>query len=58
MKKFSYFFGAFLALIGAGCTIGWSLHLHEWGMFIGALVLIYAAYPTVKSWVEKLLADE
>lgn len=58
MKKILYFFGTFLAIIGAGCAIGWSIYLKEWGMLAGVLILCFLAYPTLRCWVREVLGPD
>lgn len=57
IKKFAYFIGLFISLIGAGCSLGWAIHLKEWGMLVGVIALIIAAVPTVKQWIQKLISE-
>lgn len=54
MKKFLYFFGSFLAVIGGISAIGMALAAKEFVIAGGAIVLAVAAFPTVKGWVKKL----
>lgn len=56
LKKFAIFFGLALFLVGAGCSIGWMIHLKEWVALAGVLVTIGFAVPTVISLVKKLVA--
>lgn len=46
LKKIGIFFALFLAVVGAGCSLGWLGYHHEWFAFIGCLVVIGFAIPT------------
>ena len=56
LKKIAIFFGLFLFLVGAGCSIGWMIYLKEWVALAGSLVTIGFAIPTVIALVKKLIA--
>ncbi len=57
MKKLLYFFGSFLALIGAIGSLGYLLWMKQYVIAFGVAVLIDAAYPTVRGWVKKLVDE-
>lgn len=51
LKKIGIFFALFLAVIGAGCSLGWLGYHHEWVAFFGEVVVILFAVP---SWLKTL----
>ena len=51
LKKIAIFIALFVAIVGAGCSLGWLGYHHEWFAFIGACVVIGFAVPT---WVKLL----
>ncbi len=53
-KKIGYFLALFLTIIGAGCALGWTLHLHEWVAAAGVILLIAMAIPTWIAHLKKL----
>lgn len=55
LKKMGIFFALFLALIGAGCSLGWLGYHHEWIPFAGCIIVIAMAVPTGIRLVKKLL---
>lgn len=57
MKKFLYFFGSFLAMIGGIGSFGYLVWKKEWVIAMGVLVVCFAAYPTIKEWVMKLIHE-
>lgn len=57
MKKILYFFGSFLAIIGGIGSLGYLLWMKEWVIAIGVLVVCFAAYPTIKGWIMKLINE-
>ena len=56
-KKFLYFFGSFLAVVGGLGAFGYAIYLKEWVIAIGVAVVCFAAFPTVKGWVKNLLNE-
>lgn len=56
LKKIAIFFGLFLFIIGAGCSVGWMIYLKEWVALAGSMVTIGFAIPTVIALVKKLIA--
>ncbi len=54
-QKILAFVALFLALVGAGCSIGWLAHLHEWFALAGAVVVALFAVPTWRGLLKKLL---
>ena len=44
LKKIGIFFALFLAVIGAGCSLGWLGYHHEWVAFFGEVVEIGRAH--------------
>lgn len=57
MKKILYFFGSFLAIIGGIGSFGYLVWKKEWVIAIGVLVVCFAAYPTIKNWITKLINE-
>ena len=55
LKKIGIFFALFLAIVGAGSTLGWLGYLREWVPFIGACIVIGFAFPTWKRLAKKLM---
>lgn len=57
MKKFGYFLGSFLAVVGGIGALGIALAAKEYVIAVGTLCVCVAAFPTVKNWVSKLLHE-
>lgn len=57
MKKILYFFGSFLAVIGGIGSFGYLVWQKEWVIAAGVLVVCFAASPTIKNWVNKLINE-
>ena len=57
MKKILYFFGSFLAVIGGIGSFGYFVWQKEWVIAAGVLVVCFAAFPTIKNWVNKLINE-
>jgi flagellar motor component MotA len=55
-QKILAFIALCLAVIGAGCSIGWLAYLHEWFAFVGAIIVAAFAAPTWYTLLKKLLA--
>lgn len=56
LKKITIFFGLFLFIIGAGCSVGWMIYLKEWVALAGSLVTVGFAIPTAIALAKKLNA--
>ena len=57
MKKILYFFGSFLAVIGGIGSFGYLVWQKEWVIAAGVLVVCFAASPTIKNRVNKLINE-
>ena len=57
MKKFILFFAIFLSIIGGIGSFGYAIYLKEWVIAAGVLVVCFAAFPTIKNWVNKLINE-
>lgn len=55
LNKIGIFLLLFIAIVGAGCSLGWLAYHREWFAFIGALVVILFAAPTWVRLSKKLL---
>ena len=55
-QKILAFIALFLAVIGAGCSIGWLAYLHEWFALAGAIIVVLFAVPTWRGLLKKILA--
>ena len=57
IKKIGIFIILFAAIIGAGCSIGWLIYLHQWVPFIGACVVTALAVPTWINLLKKVINE-
>lgn len=57
MKKFILFFAIFLSIIGGIGSFGYLVWQKEWVIAAGVLVVCFAASPTIKNWVNKLINE-
>lgn len=57
MKKILCFFGSFLALIGGIGSFGYLVWQREWVIAFGVLVVCFAAFPTIKNWVNYIINE-
>lgn len=55
LKKMGIGILLFIAIIGAGCSLGWLGYHKEWVAFVGELVVIGLAVPTWITLFKKLL---
>lgn len=55
LKKIGIFLLLFVAIVGAGCSLGWLAYHKEWFAFVGAFVVILFAVPTWVRLFKKLL---
>lgn len=55
MKKIGLFIACFMAIVGAGCSLGWLGYHNEWFAFAGCCVVIAFAIPQFIKFVKELV---